>query len=105
MLSNQKCVVCNKSALLVCGKCKAVYYCTGDCQRADWKQHKHTCDKTIKLKLYIAIKNNDLSIVSDILNTYPLLINKCESGSGKGVVYDNDTKDTPLHIASECGHY
>lgn len=26
-----------------CGKCKSVFYCSRECQRADWKRHKHSC--------------------------------------------------------------
>ena len=30
-------------ARLRCAKCKTVWYCTRDCQRAAWKSHKKTC--------------------------------------------------------------
>lgn len=33
-------------ALKMCGKCKRVYYCNADCQRAAWKDHKPFCEKT-----------------------------------------------------------
>lgn len=26
-----------------CSKCREVYYCGRDCQKADWKVHKHVC--------------------------------------------------------------
>jgi len=29
--------------MLKCGKCKLVYYCSIDCQRATWSQHKVAC--------------------------------------------------------------
>jgi hypothetical protein len=29
--------------LLVCSRCKATYYCTKECQVADWKKHRKTC--------------------------------------------------------------
>ena len=29
--------------MLKCGKCKLVYYCSIDCQRASWSQHKVAC--------------------------------------------------------------
>ena len=30
-------------SLLKCGKCKSAYYCSKECQRADWKFHKKQC--------------------------------------------------------------
>lgn len=29
--------------LLRCSKCKTVKYCSPDCQKKDWKKHKHMC--------------------------------------------------------------
>ena len=37
------CPVCGKSALLTCSRCKKQAYCSKECQRSDWKQHKKTC--------------------------------------------------------------
>lgn len=39
-----------QTALLVCSRCKSVSYCSKECQRADWKAHKRTCEpKTANL--------------------------------------------------------
>ena len=32
-------------SLLRCGRCQAVRYCSVECQRADWKEHKKVCKK------------------------------------------------------------
>lgn len=38
------CVVCNRTdKLLKCSRCKAVFYCTKEHQRRDWKRHKEFC--------------------------------------------------------------
>lgn len=43
-----QCAVCKKkeeesAKLLYCSKCKAVTYCSRECQKADWRQHKTVC--------------------------------------------------------------
>eukprot|EP00520_Triparma_pacifica_P015585 CAMPEP_0118638362 /NCGR_PEP_ID=MMETSP0785-20121206/3640_1 /TAXON_ID=91992 /ORGANISM="Bolidomonas pacifica, Strain CCMP 1866" /LENGTH=347 /DNA_ID=CAMNT_0006529599 /DNA_START=34 /DNA_END=1075 /DNA_ORIENTATION=- len=43
------CAVCSKSATSKCSICKAVYYCSRDCQRKDYKGHKRTCKKVPSL--------------------------------------------------------
>uniref|UniRef100_A0A0G4HD24 MYND-type domain-containing protein n=1 Tax=Chromera velia CCMP2878 TaxID=1169474 RepID=A0A0G4HD24_9ALVE len=41
----QKCHGCGKSGVELkrCGQCKNRLYCNPECQRADWKTHKHLC--------------------------------------------------------------
>ena len=42
-----KCQHCSKSSevqkLLKCSRCKAARYCNKECQRLDWKVHRHQC--------------------------------------------------------------
>ncbi len=48
---NWCCSVCDKSddsnskTMKTCGRCKAVQYCSRECQKADWKEHKKKCGK------------------------------------------------------------
>ncbi|KAF9448223.1 hypothetical protein P691DRAFT_781245 [Macrolepiota fuliginosa MF-IS2] len=38
-----RCGSTGKPKLLQCGACQVVKYCSKDCQKADWKTHKHIC--------------------------------------------------------------
>eukprot|EP00554_Chaetoceros_debilis_P006271 CAMPEP_0194078126 /NCGR_PEP_ID=MMETSP0149-20130528/4598_1 /TAXON_ID=122233 /ORGANISM="Chaetoceros debilis, Strain MM31A-1" /LENGTH=499 /DNA_ID=CAMNT_0038759321 /DNA_START=121 /DNA_END=1620 /DNA_ORIENTATION=- len=37
------CPNCDAPATLTCSRCKIVGYCSGDCQKAQWKEHKKIC--------------------------------------------------------------
>ena len=44
---NKRCKTCkskNKEDLKSCSVCKIVYYCSKECQRKDWKDHKLECN-------------------------------------------------------------
>lgn len=42
------CHVCYKITDQICAKCKKVYYCSEQCQKKDWKNHKHICKQPSK---------------------------------------------------------
>lgn len=42
---SQICQVCSKVATQFCSKCKTAYYCNSECQKADWQNHKHSCQR------------------------------------------------------------
>ncbi|KAI0823957.1 ankyrin [Trametes gibbosa] len=44
-LDEKACAACGKQdvALKFCAKCGAVWYCSKECQRSDWRQHKLSC--------------------------------------------------------------
>ena len=44
-LDGHKCEVCRKETSNKCSRCRTAYYCCGDCQNADWKEHKKICCK------------------------------------------------------------
>jgi FOG: Ankyrin repeat len=44
------CSVCSKQATQKCGKCKLAYYCSAQCQKDSWAQHKSFCQEAIKFE-------------------------------------------------------
>jgi hypothetical protein len=49
MSSLCKCSMCFSigSKYKVCGECKNVYYCSRNCQRSDWIDHRSRCGNTL----------------------------------------------------------
>ncbi len=39
------CWICNEPSTMHCGRCKAVNYCSLECQRKGWLWHKDTCEQ------------------------------------------------------------
>jgi hypothetical protein len=42
------CLTCNKDVThcrLQCSRCKGAFYCSRECQKANWSRHKHTCQQ------------------------------------------------------------
>ena len=35
-----------------CGRCKMIRYCSVECQKSDWKQHKKTCSASTNISLH-----------------------------------------------------
>jgi len=38
------CFVCLQPSRLKCSRCDAIQYCGKECQKKDWKVHKHNCE-------------------------------------------------------------
>lgn len=51
--SNKECRACTETKTQVCGHCGLVRYCSKECQKEDWKDHKEVCQvitQHLKLK-------------------------------------------------------
>lgn len=73
-----KCNNCSKSAddnnkLMQCSVCATARYCSADCQKADWKNHKKNCTTAACLKLFAAIQDNDAATVARLAKTKRVL--------------------------------
>ena len=53
----------SSSKLLLCGGCRAASYCSAECQRRDWPNHKVQC------KITVAIKQMSLDTTANNNNT------------------------------------
>lgn len=53
----QQCKQCDKNTSMYCSKCQQVYYCSKECQKTDWNEHKHICGKNIQSDI-----NNNQSV-------------------------------------------
>ena len=62
------CAVCDKSdsPLKKCSQCSSVFYCSVDCQKADWKSHKSNC---INAEVYIKKQMEEKTLCYDDFET------------------------------------
>jgi hypothetical protein len=56
VLAMRKCIPCSLAACGIvakraCGRCRVVKYCSRQCQRLDWTQHKHWCGRNINASM------------------------------------------------------
>ena len=42
---------CSSAAPLRCARCRVTFYCSPECQRGHWPEHKKVCPKTEKIKI------------------------------------------------------
>mmetsp|Transcript_45336 Transcript_45336/g.109788 ORF Transcript_45336/g.109788 Transcript_45336/m.109788 type:complete len:491 (+) Transcript_45336:60-1532(+) len=63
-----------KDKLLTCSRCRNAHYCSKECQKADWKEHKVTCMQAPKSS---SEKNKaawDLAIMNTVQKIYPRIM-------------------------------
>uniref|UniRef100_A0A7S1FVI3 MYND-type domain-containing protein n=1 Tax=Corethron hystrix TaxID=216773 RepID=A0A7S1FVI3_9STRA len=66
--SEKKCFFCGKDAKLRCSRCKLVWYCCREHQKADWKAHKVFCDDQFQADQHTLHKRK----FDSIIKTYKL---------------------------------
>jgi hypothetical protein len=78
---NRECKVCfwTASKLLICGKCYLVFYCSEECQKADWIRHKKECLRELNQKkrrkrsfkdFSMTISNNGSSVQQNLKRVF-----------------------------------
>ena len=73
------CNACNRheddldNVLKNCSVCASVKYCSTDCQRDDWPDHKKNCTTAACLRLFSAIQDNGSATVARLAKTKRVL--------------------------------
>ena len=93
---NKLCRKCNKMEhstefqknLLKCSRCKSAFYCSRECQVADWKAHKPFC-KAVSSKATKVMRFNEQTIYGFVENNYFSILKEIvkvsiETGKSKG---------------------
>jgi hypothetical protein len=65
------CVYCSKPAENKCGAC-GIMYCSHDCQKKDWKEHKKVCQKQISSTTTTATATATAAATTDPSSTPPV---------------------------------
>ncbi|CAI2366593.1 unnamed protein product [Moneuplotes crassus] len=62
MESKPSCNICSQPSKKTCSRCLSVYYCSGECQKQDWKTHKKAC---FSPKLDEELRDNSKNLKAD----------------------------------------
>lgn len=87
----------NISTLLRCSRCKSVYYCSKECQKMHWKQHKSSCQEYVHIQEEITEREEHVNSIlqsccnysnNDLLKVSAELQGDLKGGKeGKGLSY------------------
>ncbi|RNA30194.1 ectomycorrhiza-upregulated zf-MYND domain-containing [Brachionus plicatilis] len=57
---HEPCKACaQENARFRCGNCKSIWYCSKECQKTDWKNHKPNCNYDAEKLISIVVVNGD----------------------------------------------
>jgi hypothetical protein len=93
------CNSCHKrdKRLSFCGSCKQVYYCSAECQKSDWKQHKAAGKERCRRSSVIRVER-DVN-AEPAASTYPTEVGAFAMLKGL-VERDDYDEDDPDHCHS-----
>jgi hypothetical protein len=97
----RKCWACSKAEdpsqvggkLLVCKRCRTAYYCSKECQRAAWKEHKASCEPYVEFPAFSKDRGRSLDVRSvgrsldldaDEGNEFERHLTRIECGAAQG---------------------
>ena len=97
VISNSTCLQCSKPAETKCSRCKVTYYCSRECQKLNWKQHKSYCKPKICDKKNDDEANDDVGGGSLLTDDMVLRVKV-----DKSIVHGNGVFTTkPIHLGEK----
>src|ERR1700678_1186058 len=91
------CKVCCEATNTLCAGCSSVHYCSKECQKRDWKNHKPSCHKlpqsTSTIATPVVVPASDNSYATPTLfptaSEYPVAV-KFDHRNGRGLFATRD---------------
>lgn len=78
-----KCAALDKRKVQKCSGCKSTYYCSKECQRADWSTHKSQCFELREFhKSFLHKQVQVISGSSDVMNILGLIAHQIQLEHG-----------------------
>lgn len=91
-----KCSVCNSTCYYKCSRCLELFYCSEQCQKQDWTQHKHACFRMPPL-----IHINNLGASSNGNYAYPVQMNGDNQNGNFGKSGHNQSSQSTRSLSSK----
>src|SRR5260221_1117169 len=93
-----KCSACSEEAARHCLGCYTVAYCSKECQKLDWPDHKNACNLDSETKLVNKCKGlfNRVELLQRIILTLRYALKDVPNAPTLGVVFLNHSTDNYL---------